>query len=143
MTHDMPRDISVLYRKMCVALNVPLEQIGLSTSKAMFLICLNRWEPLTQAELCRKLDLDKGAVAKMIPKLEKDGFVIKHTNPADVRAYLVSLTEKAKELIPKIEAIHKAWVDALTDQFTDVEREAFIQLLHKATEQAAAVRERT
>ena len=139
MTSDLPKDISILYRKMCVMLNIQFEQIDLSTSKAMFLICLDQWEALTQADLCRKLDLDKGAVAKMISKLEKCGFVTKHTNPADVRSYIVRLTDKAKELIPKIESIQQAWVDTLTDHLTDIERDAFIQLFHKATERAASI----
>ena len=139
MIVDLPKDISVLYRKMCVVLNIQFEHINLSTSKAMFLICLNQWEALTQADLCRKLDLDRGAVAKMISKLEKDGFVTKHTNPSDVRSYIVCLTDKAKELIPQIESIHEAWVGTLTDNLTEIERDAFIQLLHKATERAASI----
>lgn len=139
MKQDLPKNVSVLYRKMCVSLNVRFEHIGLSTSQTMVLICLNQWGSLTQADLCRKLDMDKGAIAKTLMRLDCDGFVTRRTNPDDVRAYLVSLTDKAKDLIPQIERIQEEWVDALTSNMTSIERDAFIQLFQKATETAAAI----
>lgn len=139
MKIDMPKDISILYRKMGVVLNMRFEGIGLSTSKAMFLVCMYQAGPLTQADLCRKLDMDKAAVAKALAHLEKDGFVTKCKNPEDVRSLVVSLTEKAIKLIPEIEKINTQWVDMLTDNMTDIEREVFIQLLHKATERASSM----
>lgn len=139
MKLDMPKDISILYRKMCVVLNMRFESIGLSTSKAMFLMCLHQSGSPTQADLCRKLDMDKAAVAKALAHLEADGFVTKCKNPEDVRSLVVSLTSKAVDLIPEIEKINTQWVDTLTDNMTDIEREAFICLLHKATERVSSM----
>lgn len=139
MRIDVPKDISILYRKMGVVLNMRFESVGLSTSKAMFLMCMYQAGPLTQADLCRKLDMDKAAVAKMLAHLEKDGFVTKCRNPEDIRSLLVSLTPKAVDLIPEIEMINNKWVDMLTENMTDIEREVFIQLLHKAKERASVI----
>lgn len=134
MYSDLPKDISILYRKMCVALNERFAESGLSTSKAMFLICLDKHGTLSQSELCKKLDMDKAAVAKAIALLEKDGFITKRTNPNDIRAFLVTLTDKAKTLVPKIEETHSAWVAELTADMTDRERDKFVKLLQKAAE---------
>lgn len=139
MRIDLPKDISVLYRKMGVVLNLQFEALGLSTSKAMFLVCLYQSGPLTQADLCRKLDMDKAAVAKALAHLERDGFVTKCKNPEDIRSLVVSLTPKAVDLIPEMKKINTRWVDMLTDHMTAIEKEAFIQLLHQAAERASSM----
>ncbi len=139
MYSDLPKTISVLYRKMCVSLNERFAAIGISTSKAMFLICLSRHGTLSQSELCKKLDMDKAAVAKAVAGLEKDGYITKRTNPDDVRAFLVGLTGKASRLIPKIEEIHNAWGAELTADMTDKEKDSFVSLLQTAAERVSHI----
>lgn len=62
---------------------------------------------MSQVEICRDLDMDKSTVAKMLSRLEKNGFVTKSVNQDDVRSFHVALTDKAIALVPQTREIHK------------------------------------
>ena len=106
---DTPKDISTLYRKMNMSVNAKLAPLGLSSSKAMFLFCLYDHKQMSQVEICRDLEMDKSTVAKMLSRLEKDGFITKSVNPDDIRSFRVTLTDKALALVPQEREIHKNW----------------------------------
>lgn len=133
---DTPKDISTLYRKMNMSVNSRLLPLGLSSAKAMFLFCLYDHELMSQAEICRELDMDKSTVAKMLMRLEKDGLVTKAVNPHDVRSFLVKLTDKAAALVPEARAIHKDWLDAVTGKLTDLEKRNFLELMERVARTA-------
>lgn len=119
--------------------NVRLSPLGLSSAKAMFLFCLYDHQKMSQAELCRELDMDKSSVAKMLMRLEKDGFITKSVNPDDMRAFQVSLTDKAVSLIPLAKKIHQEWLDEVTGCLTGLEKRNFFELMEKV---ADAINER-
>lgn len=133
---DTPKDISTLYRKMNMSVNTKLAPLGLSSAKAMFLFCLYDHGQMSQVEICRDLEMDKSTVAKMLSRLEKDGFVTKSVNPDDVRSFRVALTDKAIALVPQAREIHKNWIDAITSKLTDLEKRNFLELLKKAADTA-------
>lgn len=86
---------------------------------------------MSQVEICRELEMDKSSVAKMLMRLEKDGFITKTVNPEDTRSMLISLTDKADSLIPSAQAIVNDWVEESTSCLTDLERRNFYELLEK------------
>ena len=133
---NMPRAISILYRKMILNLNMRFEQLNISCSKAMLLLCLYTRGEQTQNELCQRLDLDKSSVAKTLARMESDGLVTKHTSEEDARAFIVTLTEKAEQLGPDILSIHEKWMNELTEEMTEIERSAFCGLMQKAVDKA-------
>lgn len=128
---DTPKDISTLYRKMTMSVNTRLAPLGLSSSKAMFLFCLYDHNKMSQTEICRDLDMDKSTVAKMLARLEKDHLIAKNVNPKDVRAFQVTLTEKAISLVPKARKIIADWLDETTHKLTDLEKRNFFELIEK------------
>ena len=75
--------------------------------------------------------MDKSSVAKMLMRLEIDGFITKTANPEDTRSMLISLTDKADSLIPSAQAIVNDWVEESTSCLTDLERRNFYELLEK------------
>ena len=131
---DTPKDISTLYRKMNMSVNAKLAPLGLSSSKAMFLFCLYDHKQMSQVEICRDLEMDKSTVAKMLSRLEKDGFITKSVNPDDIRSFRVTLTDKA--LVPQAREIHKNWIDDITGKLTDLEKRNFLELLKKVADTA-------
>ena len=129
---NVPKDISTLYRKMQAFLNIQLEPIGLSSGKAMFLFCLYDHEFLTQSEICKKLDMDKSTVAKMLIRLENEGYITKEVSSKDIRSFAVRLTDHARSLVPKARKVHDDWVVEITSDLTDLEKGIFFELLTKA-----------
>lgn len=120
---DIPKNISTLYRKMNMNINARLSPLGLSSAKAMFLFCLYDHGSMSQVNICHELDMDKSTVAKMLMRLEKDGFVTKSVNPDDVRSYQVMLTDKAAALVPQAKEVHQKWLDEITSNLTGLENE--------------------
>ena len=128
---DIPKDISMLYRKMNMKINEQLAPLELSSAKAMFLFCIYDHKQMSQVEICRDLDMDKSTVAKMLMRLEKDGFITKTVHPDDVRAFQVVLTDKAITVIPRARKIQAAWLDNATSKLTDLEKHNFFELIEK------------
>lgn len=120
---DIPKNISTLYRKMNMNINARLLPLGLSSAKAMFLFCLYDHGSMSQVNICHELDMDKSTVAKMLMRLEKDGFVTKSVNPDDIRSYQVMLTDKAAALVPQAKEIDRKWLDEITSNLTGLENE--------------------
>lgn len=133
---NIPKDISTLYRKMNARINVMLADIGLSGSKALFLFCINEHGPMTQKDICDRLDMDKSSVAKMLVRLEKDGFIIKERHDEDARAYNVRLTEKALALIPQALKIQNEWLEEVTKIFNQSEKNEFFRFIEQAADSA-------
>lgn len=133
---DAPKDISTLYRKMNMNMNVILAPIGLSSAKSMFLFCISDHQQMSQTEICRELDMDKSTVAKMLIRLEKDALVTKAVNPVDSRSFIVTLTEKAISLIPQAKSIQEEWLHSITNNLTELEKRNFYELLEKVASNA-------
>ena len=60
-------------------------------------------EQLTQKSLSELLEVDKSYMVNIIDYLSDKGYVIRTINEKDTRQHLIKLTEKAREIIPKIE----------------------------------------
>lgn len=130
------RDISVLYRKMQMGFDKLLAPLGLTNGKVMFLFCLDDNGAITQNQICKELDMDKSTVAKMLTKLEKEGFIYKRINPDDSRAFLVELSAKAHEIMSSARKAHDTWVQLVTSDLTDIEKNIFIELVHKVSQKS-------
>jgi len=60
-------------------------------------------EQLTQKSLSELLEVDKSYMVNIIDYLSDKGYVVRTINEKDRRQHLIKLTEKAREIIPKIE----------------------------------------
>lgn len=58
---------------------------------------------LKQSELAEKLGLGPAAVGRLVDRLEKRGFVKRHSDPGDRRAFLLTITRTATELLFELE----------------------------------------
>ena len=54
---------------------------------------------MTQAELAADMELGNAAVGRLVDRLERRGFVIRKSDPDDRRAYRLSLTYTATDLL--------------------------------------------
>ena len=60
---------------------------------------------ITPAELAERLDLTRGAVSKVIDKLEAKRWVAHSTKPEDGRVQLLSLTRQGSRILPELAEI--------------------------------------
>lgn len=85
--------------------------------------------PLTQKALAEHVGVEQPTMAATIKRLERDGWIQRLPNPDDGRSSLVSLSEKARQMRPKVEAVvDEINATALTG-FSATEREQYFALL--------------
>ncbi len=63
----------------------------------------------SQEDLVNMFGQSKGNIAKVLKKLEDDGFIKRETNPENRRKYMLNTTEKGSEIVPKIRQISLDW----------------------------------
>lgn len=64
---------------------------------------------ISQDDLVNLSGQSKGNIAKIIKKLEDNGYVKREINPKNRRKYMLKTTSKANELVPKIRQISREW----------------------------------
>ena len=98
-------------------------------------------EPLSQAELCRRLHLSKQTVASVIDSLEKRGMAVRRVAQDDRRSRVVVLTEAGSAAARELsEAVKRFEIRALS-MLRPEEREAMVDAMckrQKSMEQALA-----
>jgi DNA-binding MarR family transcriptional regulator len=75
----------------------------------------------------------------VVDKLESQGLVKRMPHPGDRRAFAVTLTDKARELLPALDEQGRAQEDEITDTMTAAEREQVLQYLQRMSAAAGLV----
>lgn len=63
----------------------------------------------SQEDIVNMFCQSKGNIAKVLKKIEDDGYIKREVNPENRRKYMLTTTEKGNELVPKIRQISKDW----------------------------------
>lgn len=83
----------------------------------------------TPAEMAEALSITRGAISKIIDKLESKGWIKSGTNPDDNRGRLLSLTAAGRRIVPELAAIADRNDHAYFSCLTPHERSALGRLL--------------
>lgn len=71
---------------------------------AQFKVLINIYKDVvTPIEICKNLQMDTGAMSRMIARMVSSDLVERHPNPQDKRQVLLALTEKGKGLCQTFE----------------------------------------
>ena len=119
--------ISIIHRTRIIHLNNEMKDLEITAGQVPFLMHLSHKEGITQDDLAVHLHIDKGTVARALKKLEDNGFIYREINPQNRRKYLLFLTEKGRQIVPKIHQINKEWEKSVCFDLSDVE---YIKLLN-------------
>lgn len=142
-----PTDIAQLWRRVNRHLrDLMRAAAGDSCLPPLTLPVLHRIEShpgITVSELARQVGTVKSHVSKLIDQFSKDGYVEKHSDPADQRVIRLYLTAAGARLIQEHhERAHAIWAMVLRElPESDLEQlGSFLQTLCAAFERAAGVR---
>ncbi|MCM3441816.1 MarR family winged helix-turn-helix transcriptional regulator [Metabacillus halosaccharovorans] len=117
-------------RHMTKEVNEYLQKHGLYSSQWSILYCLKSNGPMTQSDIWRYLNVEAPTITRTLVKLEESGWV-KRTPGIDKRERLVSLTEKALDLLPEVEKDIKNFEQTMVANLKDDEQELLYTLLKK------------
>lgn len=98
-----------------------------------FPILLELWmkDGVTQKDLLGKIDVEQATLANTLNRMERDGLIKRTKNPADARAQLIWLTEKAAALRNSAyEAAMSVNADAL-QVLNEAERAQFMNYMRR------------
>ncbi len=84
---------------------VRMQPLGLGVAAFPVLMLLRGGTAMRQRELSICARLEQPSMAQLLARLERDGMIRRAPDPADGRASLISLTEKAEALLPEVDAI--------------------------------------
>jgi len=89
---------------------------------------------ITPGELAEALNLTRGAVSKVIDKLEAKSWIVRSTKPQDSRVQLLSLTRSGSRNLPQLAEIADQNDRAFFDVLHTSEKTTLRRLLGKLTE---------
>ena len=75
-----------------------LKAIDLTYTQYIVMLVLWEKDGITVGEICKRLMLDCGTLSPIIKKLRQQGYIEKHQSPMDERSFIITLTEKGREL---------------------------------------------
>jgi len=86
---------------------------------------------LKMSELSQRMMVTGGNVTGITDQLEKEGLVVRVSDPSDRRAYTVKLTPAGRWVFAKMAAVHEQWVVDLFAGLNAAEKEQTYRLLAK------------
>jgi DNA-binding MarR family transcriptional regulator len=124
----LAHDVARLLRKR---LEQRTRSLGLTRAQWSVLAHLARHEEegLNQSRLADILDVEPITLGRLIDKLEGCGLVKRRPDPADRRAWLLSLTDKAHPILDKLWELGAANREHAMRGLSEAEREQLLELL--------------
>jgi DNA-binding MarR family transcriptional regulator len=90
--------IGLLSRLFDRRLQEVLKTCGVAPGQFAPLVMLFEQDGLTQAELCRRINVEQPTMANTLERMERDGLIKRKADTEDKRRALVHLTPRAREM---------------------------------------------
>ena len=124
--------ITMISRGHTIYLNHHLEDFGINASQLHLLFEISHQKNINQEKIATRCNINKGAVARSIKKLEEKGLVTRQIDDANRRQNRISLTDKGEETLHASINLLKNWEEEVFDE-NIIEKE----LLQKALKDIA------
>jgi DNA-binding MarR family transcriptional regulator len=108
-----------------------LAPLGVHPRMNAVLVALAGTDGQSQRELSARLGVHPNVMVSLIDTLEAQGLVTRMPHPNDRRAFAVTLTEKARDLLPALEEQSRAMDDEVTATLTPAERASLLGMLRR------------
>lgn len=108
-----------------------IEPFGIVPGQFPALLALWQQDGQTQRELVGKLDVEQATMANTLNRMERDGLITRREHPADGRARVIYLTEKAKAIRDDAYGAAAEVNANMLDDLSDEERSQFIDFMQR------------
>lgn len=122
---------SQLARRGAALVGETLAQAGVRRQHFAVLTSLAEQGAASQAELGRRLWIDRSDLHALVTELDRDGLVARVRDPEDRRRNLVTLTANGKALLRRLDKRVDAAQTALLKPLSATERRELIRLLER------------
>ena len=121
--------ISMIARGHSIYINHHLEEFDINATQLHLLFEISHQSFLNQENIALRCNINKGAVARSIKKLEDKELVIRQIDENNRRQNKVSLTKKGKETLDKAGKILNRWEDEVILDKGYIEKELLQKIL--------------
>ncbi|MEN3004631.1 MarR family transcriptional regulator [Dehalobacterium formicoaceticum] len=98
-------------RKINEAVNERVFKNGVTSVQWIALYNIGKYEKISQTDLCHAMNKKPSTVARLIDRMEKEGYVLRQRSSEDRRVIYLSLTDKGTrarvDLLPKADKLSK------------------------------------
>jgi DNA-binding MarR family transcriptional regulator len=91
-------------------------------------------ESLRVTDLAEMLGVDSPTVTRKVQQLERDGMVVRQSDPDDRRASRIRLTPAGRRTIERVRRGRRAWLDRLLEDWDDNDLSDLADLLSRFAE---------
>ena len=124
----MVADVSHLMRR---AFDERARSSGLSRPQWRVLTMLRRHEGINQGGLAELVEVEPITLCRMVDRLQEAGLVERRANPADRRAWLLHLTDKARALLEEMRPMAFSLFDDAMTGLDPAERSDLFRMLER------------
>ena len=121
--------IAMIARGQQIYLNHHLDSLDINATQFHLLVEISNQCDINQENISKRCNINKGAVARSIKKLEDKGLVIREIDENNRRQNKVSLTELGRETLKKSIDIFNSWEDEVILEKGYVEKELLQKVL--------------
>jgi len=121
--------ISMIARGHTIYINRHLEDLNINATQLHLLFEISHQRNINQEKIAERCNINKGAVARSIKKLEEKGLVKREIDENNRRQNKVSLTQKGNETHEKAIKIFNQWEDEVILDKGYIEKELLQMVL--------------
>ncbi|MCW2686930.1 MAG: transcriptional regulator [Mycobacterium sp.] len=108
-----------------------LAPLGVDPRTYAVLLALAATDGQSQRELSGQLGIHRNVMVTVVDTLERQGLVQRRPHPQDRRAFAVTLTDRARSLLPALEEQGRGLEDEITAPLSAAERAALLDELQR------------
>lgn len=131
LANSEARHLALLHRQMMKLLDQELAPLDLGHGRYLYLFSLYIRSGRKQQELADVIGADKAAAARALARLEAAGYISRAPDEHDRRATRVYLTDKGRDLQPRLELAAANSMESFTEALLVEEQAEFKRLLAK------------
>jgi len=108
-----------------------LEVHGLTVGYLPVFFALSAKPKLTQKQIVEEIGVEQPTMAATLSRMERDGLIMRTADPADGRSSSISLTPRARTLLPAVEKAVNETNDIALSRLSANERKQFFPTMLK------------
>lgn len=132
MDEDLCAKLNHLARLLLFQVNEQVRPHGVSHGQLPILCCLQAKEGQTQAELCRKIQVEQPTMANTLRRMERDGLIVRTASEEDKRQVRIYLTEQIRPTVAALQEKRDEVVARMTRNMSAVDLAELHRLLDQA-----------
>ncbi|HEU4953949.1 MAG TPA: MarR family transcriptional regulator [Gemmatimonadales bacterium] len=112
-------------RQITMYLEDQTRALGVSPLEGHVLTYLRKYAPAPVGELVRVFGIKQSTLTSLLDRLERSGLARREPNPADRRSFLISLTERGRDLTTRLNRLLEKLEDDIRARLRRAEAKGF------------------